>query len=104
MRILVTGAYGLLGSACLAALYDAGYDLVAAGRSIESARRRFAYAHWIEADFGKLTVAAAWMPLLAGIDAVVNCVASSRTVRATTCSASSLPAPWRCSMPARVPA
>jgi uncharacterized protein YbjT (DUF2867 family) len=74
MRVLVTGAYGLIGSACLARLHVEGHDLVAAGRSVALARRRFPYARWIAADFTRLTVAAQWQPLLAGIDAVVNCV------------------------------
>ncbi len=73
MRILVTGAYGLIGSACLARLHAAGHDLVAAGRAA-APRRRFPYAHWITADFARLTKPPLWLPLLAGIDAVVNCV------------------------------
>jgi uncharacterized protein YbjT (DUF2867 family) len=74
MRVLVTGAYGLIGSACLARLHADGHDLVAAGRSIAGARRRFPYARWIETDFARLTGAQAWLPHLAGVDAVVNCV------------------------------
>lgn len=73
MRILVTGAYGLIGSACLARLHAAGHDLVAAGRAA-APRRRFPYAHWITADFARLIKPELWLPLLAGIDAVVNCV------------------------------
>ena len=73
MRILVTGAYGLIGAACLARLHAAGHDLVAAGRAA-APRRRFSYAHWITADFARLTKPEHWLPLLAGIDAVVNCV------------------------------
>jgi uncharacterized protein YbjT (DUF2867 family) len=74
MRVLVTGAYGLIGSACLARLHAEGHELIAAGRSLTVARRRFPYARWIEADFARLGDATAWQPLLAGIDAVVNCV------------------------------
>jgi uncharacterized protein YbjT (DUF2867 family) len=74
MRVLVIGAYGLIGAACLARLHGAGHDLVAAGRSIVCARRRFPYAQWIEADFRRLADAQAWIPLLTGIEAVVNCV------------------------------
>jgi uncharacterized protein YbjT (DUF2867 family) len=32
------------------------------------------FARWIEADFNKLTQASDWTPLIAGVDAVVNCV------------------------------
>jgi uncharacterized protein YbjT (DUF2867 family) len=74
MRVLVTGAYGLIGSAVLARLHRDGHTLVGAGRATVSARRRFPYAQWIEADFHRLMRAEDWRPLLAGIDAVVNCV------------------------------
>jgi uncharacterized protein YbjT (DUF2867 family) len=74
MRVLVTGAYGLIGAACLARLHVAGHYVVAAGRSLRSARRRLPYAQWIAADFRRLASAEAWQPLLQGIDAVVNCV------------------------------
>jgi uncharacterized protein YbjT (DUF2867 family) len=74
MRILVTGAYGLIGSAVLARIHRDGHALVGAGRSIGEARRRFAYAQWVEADFTRLTTAQAWRTLLTGVDAVVNCV------------------------------
>jgi uncharacterized protein YbjT (DUF2867 family) len=74
MRVLVTGAYGLIGSAILARLNRDGHELIAAGRSIDAARRRFPYARWIAADFSRLKTADAWRPLLSGVDAVVNCV------------------------------
>ena len=34
MRVLVTGAYGLIGAACLARLHRDGHELVAAGRTL----------------------------------------------------------------------
>jgi uncharacterized protein YbjT (DUF2867 family) len=74
VRVLVTGAYGLIGAACLARLHADGHEVVAAGRNITSARRRLPYAQWVAADFNKLADAGAWLPLLRGIDAVVNCV------------------------------
>ena len=73
MRVLVTGAYGLIGSAILARLHREGHEVVGTGRAIEAARRRFPDARWIAADFNRLTTADAWRPLLDGIDAVVNC-------------------------------
>jgi uncharacterized protein YbjT (DUF2867 family) len=74
MRVLITGAYGLLGAACLGKLRLEGHELVATGRSITQARRRFPYARWIEADFQDLTTSESWHALLFGIDAVLNCV------------------------------
>jgi uncharacterized protein YbjT (DUF2867 family) len=79
MRVLVTGAYGLIGSAILAARHHAGHEVVGAGRSIAVARRRFPYAQWVIADFHRLTAAEAWQPLLADIEAVVNCVGAFQT-------------------------
>jgi uncharacterized protein YbjT (DUF2867 family) len=73
MRVLVTGAYGLIGSAVLARLHREGHDVAGTGRSIATARRQFPYARWIAADFNELTTVEAWQPLLGGIDAVVNC-------------------------------
>jgi uncharacterized protein YbjT (DUF2867 family) len=74
MRVLITGAYGLIGAACLERLRRDGHDLVGAGRSIGEARRRFPYADWVAADFHELTAPQSWHGLLSGIDAVVNCV------------------------------
>ena len=74
MRVLVTGAYGLIGSAIHASLRRDGHELIAAGRALDEARLRFPYATWVHADFTRLTTAEAWLPLLANIDAVVNCV------------------------------
>jgi uncharacterized protein YbjT (DUF2867 family) len=74
MRVLITGAYGLIGAACLGKLRLEGHDLVAAGRRITEARRRFPYARWIRADFRELTTSESWHAPLSGIDAMVNCV------------------------------
>lgn len=74
MRVLVTGGTGLIGSAVLARLHREGHELIGAGRDLRSARRRFPTCRWVEADFLRLTQAESWAPLIAGIDAVVNCV------------------------------
>jgi uncharacterized protein YbjT (DUF2867 family) len=73
MRVLVTGAYGLIGSAVLARLHRDGHELVGSGRKVETAERQFPYARWIAADFRDLQTKEAWKEILAGIDAVVNC-------------------------------
>jgi uncharacterized protein YbjT (DUF2867 family) len=72
MRILVVGAYGLIGSYVTARLLAEGHELLAAGRDVRKAQRRFPQARWITADLGRMT-AADWKPHLGGIDAVVNC-------------------------------
>jgi uncharacterized protein YbjT (DUF2867 family) len=72
MRVLVTGAYGLIGSAVLARLAR-DHAVVGAGRDVAKGKRLPA-GQWVAADFNKLTTAEAWRPLLANIDAVVNCV------------------------------
>jgi uncharacterized protein YbjT (DUF2867 family) len=73
MRVLVTGAYGLIGSAVMARLHRDGHELVGTGRHVETAQRQFPYAHWVAADFRDLQTKQAWTKILAGIDAVVNC-------------------------------
>jgi uncharacterized protein YbjT (DUF2867 family) len=72
MRILVVGAYGLIGSYVTARLLVEGHEVVAAGRDIRKAARRWPQARWIKADLGRMT-AADWRPHLNGVAAVVNC-------------------------------
>jgi uncharacterized protein YbjT (DUF2867 family) len=43
MRILVLGAYGMIGAAVLSRLHRDGHALVAAGRSIETAECGFPF-------------------------------------------------------------
>lgn len=73
MRVLVTGAYGFLGSHITARLIADGHDVVGTGRDVTEGRRRRPDARWIALDFLKATRAADWLPHLAGVDAVVNC-------------------------------
>ncbi|MDQ4059974.1 MAG: SDR family oxidoreductase, partial [Pseudomonadota bacterium] len=73
-RVLVAGAYGLIGSYVAARLHADGHQIVGAGRSHDTARRRWPHYAWIEADFSRLIRPEDWAPLLGGIDAVVNCV------------------------------
>lgn len=79
MRILVLGATGLIGGHALRALRAAGCAVVGASR------RRPADEHpegWVEIDFGRMTGEDDWLPLLAGVDAVVNCVGIIREAQA----------------------
>lgn len=61
MNILLTGASGFIGRNLAAAL-------VAAGHQVKPASRRNGV------DFGRMTAPADWLPLLTGVDAVINCV------------------------------
>ena len=60
MRVLVTGAYGLIGSAVLARLHRDGHEVTGAGRDVRGAERRASFAKWITTDFRRLTLAGAF--------------------------------------------
>ncbi|OHV88454.1 SDR family oxidoreductase [Mesorhizobium sp. ORS 3428] len=72
MKVLVLGGYGLIGEAVLERLIEDGHDLVGLGRDVGQARRRKPRVQWIAADMSRLLAAADWVPLLAGVEAVVN--------------------------------
>ncbi|SEC02432.1 Nucleoside-diphosphate-sugar epimerase [Rhizobiales bacterium GAS188] len=72
MRILVVGAYGLIGTSIVSRLLAEGHDVVGAGRDITAARRRFPKVFWTHADLGTTSVEE-WASLLRQVDAVVNC-------------------------------
>jgi uncharacterized protein YbjT (DUF2867 family) len=73
MRILVLGGYGLIGLAVVRRLLAAGHEVTALGRSVEAARVSTPRAVWIARDIASLRAASDWVPLLRGLDAVVNC-------------------------------
>jgi uncharacterized protein YbjT (DUF2867 family) len=77
MKVLVVGATGMIGSHALQALRGAGCSVTGLSR-----RRPAGETDWLEADVGTLTAAEDWLPLLAGFDAVVNCVGIIRESRA----------------------
>lgn len=71
MKVLIPGATGLIGSHALRALRAAGCEVIGLSRRRPAGERP---QDWREADFGRMTTEADWLPLLAGVDAVVNCV------------------------------
>jgi uncharacterized protein YbjT (DUF2867 family) len=73
MRVLVTGASGLIGSALVARLVAEGHGVVAVARHTARPARSQPAAHWVALDMAAATGPEHWLPHLAGIDAVVNC-------------------------------
>jgi uncharacterized protein YbjT (DUF2867 family) len=73
MKILVTGATGFIGRHICARLLRDGHRIMAAVRDTASIARRFPGIDAVRIDMNRMASAAAWQPLLAGIDAVVNC-------------------------------
>ncbi len=72
MRVLVLGGYGLIGEAVARRLLADGMSVTGLGREVGAARRRMPDMLWYAADIARLTTAADWRPVLAGIDALVN--------------------------------
>lgn len=73
MRVLVLGAYGLIGTHVTRALVAAGHDVAGVGRETASAKRRMPGLRWHEVDIVNLKEPQQWRPLLRGAEAVVNC-------------------------------
>lgn len=72
MRLLVTGATGMIGAATCARALQSGHRVVAVvrpGRGL----RPMGVERVVEADLARVTDSAFWAAPLAGVDAVVNC-------------------------------
>ncbi|ULU25885.1 DoxX-like family protein [Dyella terrae] len=80
MRVLVTGAYGFIGSHIVAALVAADHDVVCAvrGARLDS---RFPGLRAVACDMSRDVTPEVWLPRLDGIDAVVNCAGILREQR-----------------------
>ncbi len=74
MKVLLLGAYGLIGTEVLVDLTAAGHEVVGLGRDVEAARRRFPEHVFVAADLARLTTPEAWQPILETVapDAIVN--------------------------------
>ncbi|WP_049623338.1 DoxX-like family protein [Frateuria defendens] len=72
MRVLVTGAYGFIGSHIVAALTAAGHEVVCAVRG-GRLDERFPGLRAITCDMARDVDVRTWLPRLDGIEAVVNC-------------------------------
>ena len=73
MRVLLTGATGLIGSAVLAGLRDQGHEVVAVVRSGAAAARLPGATRGVALDIAEATGPADWSLHMAGVEAVVNC-------------------------------
>lgn len=72
--VLLTGASGFIGAAIAAALARAGCRVLCGVRDPAKAARELGACEFRAVDFGALTDAQAWLPLLDGVDVVVNAV------------------------------
>ncbi len=72
MRIVVAGAYGLIGTYVTARLLAEGHEVTGVGRDIVMAHRKIPQARWVKADLARASVED-WIELLDGADAFVNC-------------------------------
>ncbi|EHP43085.1 NAD-dependent epimerase/dehydratase [Cupriavidus basilensis OR16] len=73
MKILVTGASGLVGSALVARLLAEGHHVVALARQLDLLPRH-PRLHRIAGDLSTWTTPGHWLAALRGVDAVVNAV------------------------------
>lgn len=72
-RVLVIGAYGLIGFGIAKHLAAQGYAVAGLGRDRDAARRAFPDMPFIVKDMRAMTDARDWEPALTGVVAVVNC-------------------------------
>jgi uncharacterized protein YbjT (DUF2867 family) len=72
MRILVIGAYGLIGGYVVARLLRDGHEVIGCGRDIVAAKRRMPHLRWVRTDLVTMD-ADDWKAQLTGVEAVVNC-------------------------------
>lgn len=72
MRVLVLGAYGLIGLDIVRALVRAGHEAVGFGRSRAQGERLIPDIRWLGGDLRRLQRPDDWFAYVTGVDAVVN--------------------------------
>ena len=70
-KAVVLGGYGLIGSACMRALANSGFEVIGIGRSRRSAIATDPTVNWVIRDIPAISTEE-WRELLAGVDVVVN--------------------------------
>ena len=81
MRVLLTGATGLIGGAILQALLREGHHVLCAVRDPARLPSHGRHCTWMAVDLAAVPGADWWVPRLRGIDAVVNAVGILRESR-----------------------
>ena len=71
-RVLVVGAYGMIGAALTRHLIAEGHHVTGLGRSVRTARQTFPELKWVFHDLAHMTIPGDWLPYLRDIDVVVN--------------------------------
>jgi uncharacterized protein YbjT (DUF2867 family) len=72
LRILVLGAYGLIGGTVADRLAGAGHAVTGLGRRASAAAAR-PHMAWVTCDIAACARPEDWAPVIAGMDVVVNC-------------------------------
>jgi uncharacterized protein YbjT (DUF2867 family) len=72
LRILVTGATGLIGSAVVSGLSTDGHEVAGVARNVDHTRRSMPQCHWHALDVAAASLED-WAALMVGVEAVVNC-------------------------------
>jgi uncharacterized protein YbjT (DUF2867 family) len=73
VRVLITGGTGLIGAAVVARLLAEGHAVTGIARNVSRAARRLPQVNWISFNIAAATSPDAWLPVLAEVEAVVNC-------------------------------
>jgi uncharacterized protein YbjT (DUF2867 family) len=73
LKVLLLGATGFIGRHVAARLLTDGHFVTAGVRDIASIKRRFPEINAVQLDLNRMKSPDDWLPLLAVIDAVVNC-------------------------------
>ncbi|MEJ2693134.1 MAG: NAD(P)H-binding protein, partial [Candidatus Thiodiazotropha sp.] len=74
MHLLITGANGFIGTHLTQALLRQGHRVTAAVRNPGEFRRRHPTARALAVDYNQALQPDRWLPLLEGVDAVINTV------------------------------
>ena len=73
MRVLVLGAYGLIGAGVVRHLRGNGFKVAGLGRRGDTARRVLPEIEWIIRDMAAMKSPDEWLTIIRDFDAVVNC-------------------------------